>query len=153
MTHLEYVKRFIAKPLDQLAPLAIYNAGQVVTMVVDRDGPFQAELVVLKPGGGFPYEHRHPNVNSFEVHFCGFTPLTINQRPAHMRAIRRPTDPDGAPLFLVRVKATDWHGAELSREGGSFFSVQEWFDAAPTSVLLNWEGQPISTEHRELLNG
>ena len=127
------------------SPAAVYDYGFIRSLVVYRKAPFQVELFLVAPGGGFPQEHRHPNVDSFEVHIFGDLPLTING----VRAIPTIVNPKGdRPIHISRVLETDWHGAAIMPNGGAFFSIQYWLNGVPpTSVGLNWEGSPVSSEH------
>ena len=151
----DFLRNFMRQPLDRLFPVVLYDFGQVTSLVLYRQPPFQVELINVIAGGGFPVEHRHPNVDSYEVHFCGDTPLTVNGKPAKMRPMRRPSDVSRLlpPLYVARIKSTDWHGADNIKVGGSFFSVQEWLNGVePSSVGFDWEGQPVSMQHERLLN-
>lgn len=119
--------------------------------MIDRHGQFQVEQFIVN--GSFPIEHRHPHVDSFEMHFCNEIPLTVNGKPAKMKPMRRHSDPNGPVLYVCRVRSTDWHGAEV-KVGSAFFSVQRWADGvSPSSVGLDWEGSPVSMQHAAQLRG
>src|SRR5262249_10773925 len=95
-----YLFRFLEKrwPFDPLGPLYsgpiraadVYDYGDIRSLVLDREPPFQTEFFLVKPGAGFPLEHRHPHVDSFECHVWGQIYLTINGRPSQPRRIEYP---------------------------------------------------------------
>lgn len=136
---------FLDQQFMQLSPAGVYDFGDVRSVVLYRSGAFQAELFIVKPGGKFPDEHRHPNVDSYEVHVWGDIPLFVNGQPAAPIGLQCL---DGRTVDLTRVRETDWHGAEVFVEGGAFLSLQYWLNGIePTSVGLDWEGNPVSTVH------
>ena len=139
----------LKQPLMGMAPAAVYDYGPVRSLLLYRDPPFQVELFTIAPGSGFPEEHRHPHVDTFEVHVWGEIVLTVNGQVAE--PVRIPQE-HGGLLLLTRVRQTDWHGAHPIPGGGAFLSIQHWLDGvAPTSVGLDWEGTPPSPEHAGLL--
>lgn len=149
---VSFAQWFVLQKIDCLNPVAVYNFGQVVSLVLYRKAPFQAELFIVVPGGGFPEEHRHPNVDSFEVDMFGDIALTVNGKPGEPVFTNR-SDGSDKPLSFTRVRPTDFHGANSIKNGGSFLSIQHWLNGVePTSVGLNWEGTPVSEEHSNLLD-
>ena len=141
---------FVDQPLMACAPAAIYSYGPISSLVLYREGQFQVELFLVAPGAGFPSEHRHPRVDTYEVNVWGHIPLTVNGTRAQPIAVQRP---DGHTLYITRVRETDWHGAEILPDGGAFLSVQYWLGmTTPTSVGLEWEGVPTSMFHANLLD-
>lgn len=142
----------MATPLDALLPLpGVIDFDQGTAIVLWRDGPFQVELITLRPGAGFPLEHRHPDVDTIDIPFGSTVPLTLGGEPCKAQARRRPNG-SKVPLLLNRITENDWHGASKVKHGSAFFSVQEWKNGVtPTSVVLNWEGPVLGANHRRLL--
>lgn len=146
----QFTSWFLQQPLILLSPVQVYHFDPVDSLVLYRKPPFQVELFVIKNDGGFPEEHRHPDVDTIEVHLCGDIPLTINGKPPQSLFVPRPPI---EPLCLNRIRPTDYHGAEKVPGGGAFLSIQHWLNGVtPTSVGLNWEGSPTSLTHAELLD-
>ena len=144
-----FAEWFLQQRLMAMMPVAIYDYGGIRSLVLYRDATFQAELFVIAPGAGFPEEHRHPHVDTFEVDIFGDIRLTINGKRRRPTAIIR--QDHERPFCMNRVRETDWHGASIMSEGGAFLSIQHWRDGvAPTSVGLDWEGTPVSPEQRAL---
>ena len=83
------------------------------------------------------------------MHIWGDIKLTINSQPSTPVVIPQG---DGKPnIYITRVRETDWHGANVMTDGGAFLSIQHWRNGvAPSSVGLDWEGTPVSSEQRAL---
>lgn len=127
-----FARYIVDRPLSSLAPplepMRTYTTpgGVVQGVCLYRNGPWQVELFSVQPNGAFP-PHRHPNVDSIEVHLSGDLRLTVRGKLAKR---------------ITRIRPRDWHGG-TSGPGGTFLSVQRWLnDVAPTSVGLDWEGPP-----------
>ena len=136
----------------------------VVTLTLFRVMQYQVELVILLPNApAWPGEHRHPDVDSYEVAIDedNASNFTRNGQDVSMPDLVVPvdlgTDNNGIPLvkkcLCVRLKPTDWHGTKpLGAKGGVLISVQKWRDGVkPTSVGKNWEGEPVVAGHGEIL--
>lgn len=90
-------------------------------------------------------QHRHPNVDSYEVPLCGQIDFYVNGKPIstpeRIRAIS-PRGQSGVYGSYTRILPTDWHGAAFGSGGGAFMSVQHWLNGVPpSSVGLDWEGE------------
>lgn len=136
-----FVEWFLSQPFKNFCFLESYEFGSVRSTIVYRDPPFQAELFQLVPNTGFPRDHRHPDVDTYEYGMSDYCPLIVNGQAV-----------DGAFGALCKVGAEDWHRVGDIPHGGTFLSLQEWKNGvAPTSVGLNWCGVPVSFDHRKLL--
>lgn len=145
----DFLHWFLRQPMRGWHSSALYDYGPVRSLVVYRHGSYQVELFTIVANAGFPEEHRHPDVESYEVHMCGQIQLTLNgvlSCPTRLRL------PHGRRQYVTHIRETDWHGAAPLPTGGAFVSVQRWLhDVPPTSVGLNWEGKPVSVQQQELL--
>jgi hypothetical protein len=134
---------FLTLEFAHIKPLEFYDFGPVKSLVLYRDAPLQAEFITVLPGQGFPREHRHPDVDVIEYDSSGNTPLIVNG----VRVARPKFD-----RSLHKVNSVDWHGVDDVPRGATFLSSQRWREGVtPTSVLLNWEGTPLSMRHKEML--
>lgn len=114
----------------------VVHTSEVTAIVVFRDPPFQAQLVILKPNGVLP-SHRHPNVDSYELPVAGDGHLEINGRERRLP---------------IRIRPQDFHGGRAGPEGFMFLSVQRWENGIPpTDVGTDWIGEPIDEIHAEIL--
>jgi len=121
-----------------------YDYGSVLSQIIYREKAWQAELFMLRPNTGFPRAHRHPDVDSYEYVLSEHVPLIVDG------ADLSEGKPNHAALYPVG--AADWHSVGDIPRGGMFISFQEWKNGrTPTSVGLNWEGTPVSEQHRALL--
>ena len=145
----QFSKWFLAQPFGVLRPPqnSVYfyetSGGIVISTVLCRMGQFQVELFAGPGPGHFP-EHRHPNVDSIEVHLTGETNFTIRGCPVVPPERLAQVGDDGASIFCgfrSRVRPQDAHGATVGPAGGAFLSIQHWLNGVePTSVGLDWEG-------------
>lgn len=128
----------------------------VMTLTLFRRPPFQVELVVLLPNSpGWPGEHRHPNVDSYEVAWYNTVNFTKNGVICNGAELVVPVQ-IAQGVFVesgcVRLRPTDWHGTNQLKEGGALISVQHWLNGVePTSVGNDWLGEPTTEGHAELL--
>ena len=128
----------------------------VVTIVLFRRGQFQVELVLMLPDATeWPGEHRHPNVDSYEVSVFNTSRVTKNgvllDGPELLVPVNM-TNGNPAYAMCVRILPTDWHGTKRMPIGSSLFSVQHWLNGVvPTSVGLDWIGEPTAPGHAKQL--
>lgn len=149
----QFAHWFLTSRVAQLRPphFAVRDFGTVLSFVLYRRPPFQVELFINPPGDlGFPDQHRHPDVDTYEVHLSGELFFVKNGEQIATDDEVRAIAADGASLLSgqsVRVGPKDWHGATAGKEGAAFLSIQKWLNGAePTSVGLNWEGNPAHPE-------
>ena len=113
-------------------------ADGVVGLVVHRDGQFQTQLFTVEPNVSIP-NHRHPNVDSYEVAMNGMT-FTHSGRTIPFKIMR--------PGMAIYVDHDDLHEAYTLENGGCFLSVQQWLNGvSPTSVGNDWTGDTMGPQH------
>lgn len=155
----KFLSWFLHVPVGILEPPrggpgpVILDNQSVLTMCLFRQPPFQVELVVLKPGSApWPGEHRHPHVDSYEVDLYNNWDFTKNGLDVTQPEFVVPVSLNNgffSNARAVRLLPSDWHGARCRPEGAALFSVQQWADGVtPTSVGLDWEGQPVDASHQ-----
>lgn len=150
-----FVRHFLSLDFGHMTAREFYDYGSVLSLVLYREPPFQAELFILRPNAGFPRDHRHPHVDSFEYVLSDSVPLIVNGRRARdcgeflRNADNRAVVGNLGELY--EVGAEDWHAVGDIPAGGSFLSIQHWTGVTPTSVGKNWEGSPVSKEHWKIL--
>lgn len=142
---LAYVAEVCRKLFCRMTASQIMHHESVTTTILHRREDLQAELVIGHPNGlKWPGEHRHPNVDSVEVAVFNNLGFTRNGQVV--------TAPDFIvhDMLCVRLEPTDWHGIPFMPLGFSLISVQQWLNGmAPSSVGLDWEGDPVSPGHAE----
>lgn len=115
------------------------QGSTVNSVVLYRDGRYQAELFMNAQSGIFP-EHAHPNVNSIEVMLAGRIEFTVRGRPAFPTEVFARNDLSTQGM-MIGVGAGVPHGAIVRDGGGAFLSLQQWREGVPvTSVGLDWDG-------------
>ena len=121
---------------------AIHSYGCINGVVLHRRGDFQAELFVVTPDTELP-PHGHPDIDSIEVYVSGDIEFILEGR-----AITNPEKKMGRSM--IRVLPGQEHGARIGPAGGCFISVQRWLNGIePSSVGLNWSGEPHAESHKE----
>jgi hypothetical protein len=127
-------------------------AGNLGGVVVYRAGQFQVQLFIFPPGSHVPY-HRHPNVDTVEIHVAGHYEFIVNGHPViplnHLHDRRGPVSRWWGRG--VRVRPTDLHSLQVYGAGACFLSIQHWLNGEPTSVGLDWDGEPSNAGHRTAL--
>lgn len=129
--------RIIHVPFDK----PMMHEGVIAGAVLYRAAPWQVQLFVLEPNS-FVAEHRHPNVDSFEVYLSGDIEFSLNGD------VVTTFDQSEIPGFTgrhelaghsIRVLPDAWHGARTGPRGGVFLSVQQWLNGArPGDVGADW---------------
>jgi len=127
-----------------------------MTMTLFRHPPYQVELVVLLPNSpAWPGEHRHPNVDSYEVAWYNSVDFTKNGELCNGPELVVPVQIGGVVdnRLCVRLLPTDWHGTTPLKKGAALISVQKWLNGVtPTSVGLDWDGEPTTPGHKTILS-
>lgn len=149
----DYLKWFLRQPLA-LATLAprtgttVMDHSSVATLCLHREGQYQVELVLMKPGSPeWPGEHRHPNVDSYEV--AVFYPMPFKKNGLLLSGPELVVTVGAIKCDCVRLFPTDWHGALSPPYGAAILSVQKWQNhIVPTSVGLDWDGEPTTEGHK-----
>lgn len=114
------------------------QGSQVSSVILYRDGRYQAELFMSTQSGVFP-EHAHPNVSSIEVMIAGRIEFKVRGRSMFPPAVFSNNLPTQG--MMVGVGAGVPHGAIVHEGGGAFISLQRWRDGVPiTSVGVDWDG-------------
>ena len=132
---------------------AVFTTDIAYSTVLYRKDNCQVELYTCKPNTEAPW-HSHPGVDSFFIYLGGnidfghpdgtFTGTSQFQEPR----------PDGAHrLYGKTSEALDGarHTLKVGPEGGAFLSFEKWNEKIPSSVTINWEGDPVGEEHKAAL--
>lgn len=121
--------------------------GKLHAVVLFREGPWQVQLISVAPNS-LIVEHRHPNVDTYEIFFSGNHVLVMNGKQLYtiedydkleaMSFEEYYKIPYGFGL-ATRIAPKDWHRVEFGSKGGSFLSIQKWlYGVEPTSVGYDW---------------
>ena len=132
----------------------VFTTDIAYSLVLFRESPFQVELYICKPNTNAPF-HQHPGVDSSFIYLTGnldfgrsdgkYTDLKEYQKArlnstVHHLLGQSVSAPNGA-LHTLKVYA----------EGGAFLSFEKWNEQDPTSVTINWKGEAVGEEHKEIL--
>lgn len=150
---MDFAKRFITGRLDwrDVPRQGLINFGNIISLVIYRKIPFQVELFIVPNRPSSFTEHVHPDVDVVEFPLSGVNTLYINGKEAHTALQASEWLLWNLPSPLVPIKPTDVHSG-FSDVPYAFLSLQKWLHGvAPTSVGLNWVGEPASKEQQALL--
>lgn len=137
--NLKEVVRWAAKrDWTKVEPLEFTYDGGVLLEVLWREKEFQVERVTVRPNRTIP-EHRHPNVDSWELHVYGSGDAYVGRRKYKLGTwlLRQPA---------MKIPRNTWHGGTGGDGGNRWLSVQQWHGREPTTLALDWEGRSEKTE-------
>lgn len=136
-TVADFARHWLASKTFKPPIDAIRHVGSIAGVTLFRDGPFQVQLFIGAPCSTAP-RHSHPNVDSIEVWVAG--------------AVDFKSDTQSFTDGWLRVRPHEGHVANAGPTGGCFISIQKWLNGAtPTSVDLDWDGEPIDATHAKEL--
>jgi hypothetical protein len=132
----------------------VYTTDIAYSVVLFRQDNCQVELYTCKPNTQAPW-HGHPGVDSYFIYLGGNIdfgqPDGTFTETAHLQQARE----DGAHLLYGQTaEALDGarHTLKVGPEGGAFLSFERWTEKIPTSVTINWAGEPVGLEHKSTLS-
>lgn len=111
------------------------------------------ELYITKPHATSP-PHYHRGVESTFVYLTGNIDFDIEGKNLPSNQDKQKPRRDGAHmLFGATSSSPDGlaHWLNIGPEGGAFLSFEYWKDKDPTSVTVNWDGEPVGTIHEGIL--
>jgi hypothetical protein len=131
----------------------VFTTDIAYSVVLFRQDNCQVELYTCKPNTQAPW-HGHPGVDSYFIYLGGNIdfgqPDGTFTQTAHLQSARE----DGAHLLYGQTaEALDGarHTLKVGPEGGAFLSFERWTQKIPTSVTINWSGDPVGIEHESTL--
>lgn len=130
---------------------SIRNFGSIISMLLYRKPPFQVELLIVPHQQSSFTTHRHPDVDSVEYGLCGDHVFILNGEPGYTQEQMNSWLSGNYNTPLIHILPTDWHSG-YNNSPYAFLSIQKWLhNVQPTSVGLNWEGELVSEEHKEIM--
>ena len=151
----QFAKRFLTGRINWSAidrKNGVINFGNIVSLCLYRKPPFQVELFIGPLDKSSFTEHKHPDVDVIEFALSGEAMLFINSASAHTEADVQQWVKGDVQTLPVRIKPSDWHSG-FANTPWAFLSIQHWLNnVQPTSVGLNWIGEPFSVEQSEMWN-
>jgi len=126
----------------------------ITGIVLYRQGDLQVQLWVCAPNVNI-VEHRHPNVDSYEVYVGADLFFSRNGIPLKDESKIFPLEDGTSNTWMesARILPTTPHGGRTGKRGGTFLSIQHWKNGIPvSSVEKDWEGELMS-ETQEVTSG
>lgn len=155
----DFLKAFLTKaPPIGLVPMreSVHMIEDVTSILWYRHGAFQIQLFAVPQDYVIP-EHKHPNVDSFEVMLGGEIAFSKNGKWVEEKDLHIPASPPIVGLSsmrgaCIRVRPNDLHGGAFGPTGGVFMSVQHWLnDVKPHCVSLDYDGKTVGDKHLALV--
>jgi len=152
---LNFAQRFLGQPVP--VPLSVFAGvsfvGDFAQLVLAREGQFQAQLCLCKPGAEIP-DHGHPHVDQLLIYVTGEVFLRINGKPiynpGHIHELA--TGLCSQNSHCMRIGPGVSHGATIGPAGGAFVTLQHWTSGKPSSVEHDWQGPALSAAHARSLS-
>ena len=133
---------------NNFSNLNIYDVDGFNSHIQFRNNQYQVQIFSTPSNFIIP-EHKHPNVDSFEVYLSGDIDFSLEGSWLSNWDIEDHTFIDN--LFVVQVKHDAIHGAIFGEGGGRFMSVQHWINEVnPSCVGLDYDGLGGSTKQSEV---
>lgn len=146
-----YFTHLMSQPFGNLLPalMGIKQYGPMLSIVLDRQGQFQAEMFLVPEGVDLLEFHNHPNVDTYELYITGDFIFESNgvqyQSSLELERLNKRN--------IVWVPSEHIHGA-LFKTPGAFISFQYWKNGvAPTSVGEDFEVDHKNENHLKGLKG
>ena len=128
----------------------IYGVRDFKSHTLFNQGKFQVQLFSTPPFFIIP-EHKHPNVDSFEVYISGEIDFSVEGIWLSNKHESEYTFVDD--IFVVDVKHDTIHRASFGKRGGRFMSVQKWINSVePSCVGIDYNGLGVSQKQSEIDN-
>lgn len=129
----------------------IFYTDIAASIILFRKAPFQVELYISKPETEAPF-HSHPGVDSVLMYLTGNMNFGTDYKVNDYSEFQKPNNEhEGTHLMFGRysiVKDGGVHNLVTKKEGGAFLSFEKWNGKTPTSVTVNWEGDPTGEMHK-----
>jgi hypothetical protein len=132
----------------------VHYTDNAMALCLFREGRFQVELYLSKPNSTTP-PHTHPGVESAFVYLTGEIRFDIEKIGVKSMEGMHHARADGAHrMFGATSSSPDGlaHWLDVGPDGGAFLSFEYWKDQDPTSVTVNWKGDPVGSIHKEILD-
>lgn len=132
----------------------VYITDISYSYVLYREGPYQAELYLVRPNTSSP-SHTHPGVENIVMLWGGDVSLEHDGEYLDSSQFNHRSDNGTSSLFGISgPKLTDdkTHALFAGNKGGAFLSLEKWPEnIVPSSVTVNWEGEPVDENHRQII--
>ncbi len=131
--YLEDGETLRVDPPDEDALRVTYRSSE---MILYREPPFQAVLVMLFPGHHIP-PHHHPNVDSYDISLSGSGNAIVAGR-----SWTKSSNYKRGLTMRIPVLAGVVHSG-YTESGAAFLSLQKWKNGvAPSFLCEDWQGCP-----------
>lgn len=157
-TLTEFVHWYIDNNLPIRPPYdgEVYFTDESFSYVLYREGQYQAELYLIKPGA-LPPDHGHPNVENIIMILGGTIEGSINNKINDVSHLWNKHNIDGTSVFFKKLtdplKFGDTHSIGGGPKGCAVITFEKWPEGVtPTSITRDWAGPPVGVIHKELLD-
>jgi hypothetical protein len=133
----------------------VYTTDISYSYVLFREGQYQAELYLVRPNTSSP-DHSHPGVENIIMVWGGNVHTRQNGETFdYSEYYKEPASNGTNKLFgMCSEKLTDdqTHALIAGDKGGAFLSLEKWPEGvSPSSVTINWEGEPVDPDHGKII--
>lgn len=151
MTLEEFAQRWVAegKPYRPPADSRVIETDYTLSMIVFRDDRFQVELYLAKPNWSTP-KHRH-DFDSITV-FNGGKMLGRRGLESYENPPWYALEDTDIDVIQPTLPMGWWHQIRATDKGFSFYNIQYWPEATPSSATIGYHGEPMGPKHEEVMN-
>lgn len=151
MTLEEFARRWVdaGKPYSPPHDGHVIETDYTLSMIVFRDQGFQVELYLAKPNWSTPkHTHHFESITVFNGgKMLGRRGQNLTEEPAW--SVLEDSDIDQIQPTLPQGW---WHQIRATDKGFSFYNIQYWPNATPTSATIGYEGFPMGPIHEKVMN-
>jgi hypothetical protein len=155
------LKEFVDWYIENKYPLRPpFDSGVYVTdfsnsFILYREGQYQVELYLIKPGT-LPADHSHPNVENIIMVLGGTIEGSVNNQVHDVSHLWNKSNPDGTSILFGKLTEPLIYPSTHSVGGGpngcAVMTFEKWPEGVkPTSVIYDWGGPPVGEFHRSAL--
>lgn len=134
----------------------VHFTDESFSYVIYREGQYQAELYLIKPGK-LPPDHGHPNVENIVMVLGGTIEGSVNNQILDVSHLWDKHNADGTSVLFGHLTDTLLHPNTHSVGGGprgcAVITFEKWPEGTtPTSIILDWSGSPVGDIHKNVLS-
>jgi len=151
MTLEEFAQRWVdaGKPYNPPYNSPVIETDYTLSMIVYRDAKFQIELYLCKPNWSTPkHTHHFDSITIFNGgKMLGRRGIALDENPP-WEAL------EDADIGIVQsiLPMGHWHQIRATEQGFSFYNVQYWPEATPSSATIGYEGQSMGPIHQGIID-
>lgn len=131
----------------------VFFTDNAMSLCWFREGRFQVELYINEPNSIAPF-HSHPGVDSCFIYLAGNLEFGLPDGSFTDLSKAQMAQANGTHRLFGKVASVPdgvKHSVRTFGGGGAFLSFEKWNCDNPTSVTVQWSGDPVGEQHAKTL--